>query len=83
MFQEPFGATPIDDSSGLKLSWVRTRAQLNEVEADNILKAVSAHYTKRKPPQQWFHEAQLRKLHAQMFNSVWDWAGSYYTIYQN
>jgi len=80
MFSEPLpvGATPIDDSSGLKLPWVRTRHQLNEVEADNILKAVSAHFTKRKPPQEWFRETDLRKLHTQMFSSVWDWAGCYY-----
>jgi Fic-DOC domain mobile mystery protein B len=78
MFVEPVGATPINDSSGLKLAWVRTRNQLNEAEADNILKAVSAHFNKRKPPQQWFQETYLRKLHAQMFGSVWDWAGCYY-----
>jgi len=28
----PEGATPIQDSGGLKLSWIKTRDQLNEVE---------------------------------------------------
>ena len=68
----PFGATPIEDSSGLKLAWVKNRSQLNEVEADNILKAASKYFTRRQLPQQWFNEKNLRKIHVEMFGSVWD-----------
>ena len=74
----PFGATPIYDSSGLRLQWIKTRDQLNEVEADNILKASSKYFSQRKPPVRWFNERVLKKIHCEMFESVWDWAGIYY-----
>ena len=33
IFEYPEGATPINDISGLQLSWVNTQGQLNRVEA--------------------------------------------------
>ena len=42
------GETPIDDVSGLKPKWVTTRTQLNDVEAQNIRKAVMR-YLAAKP----------------------------------
>lgn len=74
----PWGATPILESSGLKLPWVKAREQLNEAEADNILNASSKYFSKRKFPSQWFHEKALRQIHCDMFEHVWDWAGVYY-----
>ncbi len=38
-WEERLGETPIDISH-LKLTWVKTRQQLNEVEAKNIRKVV-------------------------------------------
>lgn len=74
----PEGATPIADSSGLKLPWVKTRDQLNEVEAENILNAATKYFSRKRHPSQWFTEQGLRSIHREMFNHVWDWAGVYY-----
>ncbi|HSX38457.1 MAG TPA: mobile mystery protein B [Chlamydiales bacterium] len=74
----PFGATPIDDSSGLRLQWIKTRDQLNEVEADHILQASSSYFSRRQFPSGWFSEPNLKKIHREMFKSIWDWAGIYY-----
>jgi len=74
----PEGATPISESSGLKLPWVKTRDQLNEVEAENILNAMTLFFSKRRNPSRWFTEQGLRNIHREMFCDVWDWAGIYY-----
>jgi Fic-DOC domain mobile mystery protein B len=70
------GETPIDDISGLIPRWVSTRAQLNEVEAENIRKAVVRYLavrpTRRQAP---FSLDWCYKLHRQMFGEVWRWAG--------
>src|SRR5208282_1414341 len=78
------GETPIDDISGLKPKRVTTRAQLNDLEARNIRKAVM-HYLLTKPSRrqapltlQWCY-----KLHRQMFGDVWRWAGQKRTTQLN
>lgn len=77
MKELPWGATPIEDAGGLKLAWVKSRDQLNEVEAENILK-VTKHFSQRRFPTKWFDEKNLKKFHFEMFSSVWNWAGVYY-----
>jgi Fic-DOC domain mobile mystery protein B len=71
------GETPIDDISGLKHKSVRTRAQLNIVEAQNIqkptLKYLSGHISKQIAP---FTYEWVFRLHGEMFGDVWEWAGS-------
>ncbi|MHC5015872.1 MAG: hypothetical protein ACYTGM_15425 [Planctomycetota bacterium] len=47
-FETVPGETPIDDLSGLKMQGITTRAELNQVEAENIRKAV-VKYLARKP----------------------------------
>lgn len=42
-FSYPEGATPLDDISGLKPSWVQTLEDLNQVEAENIFEAAGRH----------------------------------------
>jgi len=70
------GETPIDDISGLKPRAVMTRAQLNDVEARNIRKAVMR-YLVAKPSRRQapFTLEWCYKLHRQMFGDVWRWAG--------
>lgn len=69
------GETPID-ASGLIPKHIRTRAQLNIVEAENIHRAVVkyliARPTRRQAP---FTLKWIYKLHAEMFGKVWMWAG--------
>jgi len=78
VFLFPEGATPIDDISDLKLSWVRTRAQLNQVEAENILEAYSKYFYRFKTPNNWLNEKFFKQVHFDMFGKIWEWAGSYY-----
>jgi len=83
-FEYPEGATPIDDISGLKLSWVKTQAQLNRVEAENILYAIEKYLLKSVSlPINWFDISNLKKIHKDMFFNVWDWAGTFRTTQTN
>lgn len=71
---QPAGATPLDDVSGLQIPEITTRGALDEVEAINILEAV-----------EWSQQARgvgdvftvpfYRELHRRMFHQVWAWAG--------
>lgn len=81
MFADPWlpcgdGHTLLDDDErrGLRLSYVTTRAELNEAEQRNILQAVTA----RPPSLELLLDAEyLRQLHKAMFGRVWTWAGRY------
>ena len=71
-------ATPLDDTSGLKLSKNKsyTLKEIYIKEAENIadatIKYLSAIPTKKEAPftYDWF-----LNLHIEMFGNVWDWAG--------
>jgi Fic-DOC domain mobile mystery protein B len=69
------GETPIDPS-GLKIDSVRTRRELNIVEAENVRKAtikyLGGRLNSRSAP---FDHAWVLRLHAEMFGQVWEWAG--------
>ncbi|MDZ7679850.1 MAG: mobile mystery protein B [Acidimicrobiales bacterium] len=77
LFDTGDGNTPIDEDEahGLKLTWVRTRGDLNEAEAANILDARRAI---RSPAlDEVLDDLWLRQLHRRMFGDVWSWAGIY------
>ena len=77
-FQVPEGATPIDDDSDLLPSGLLTYQDLCSAEAENILKAVNLHLKrKKKSKENWLTEEYIRKVHRDMFKSVWRWAGTY------
>lgn len=71
-------ATPLDDTSGLKLpkNKAYTLREIYECEAQNIAKAtikyLSAPPSKKEAP---FTCAWMLDLHSEMFGDVWDWAG--------
>lgn len=69
------GATPIDDASGLKLG-ITTLPELYEAEASNIAHAV-VKYLANKPSKRSapFSAEWALKLHKEMFEEVWNWAG--------
>ena len=74
------GETPLDDISGLKIINISTRAELDEVEADNILDAylkytISPENLKGIK----FDTLFLQQLHRDMFGNVWSWAGDFRT----
>lgn len=74
----PDGATPLtwQEQQGIRLSWVTTRADLNQAEQDNIV-AADAWARRRRRPEQVVDEPFLLELHRRMFGQVWQWAGSY------
>ena len=77
LFDTSDGNTPIDDDEalGLKLTWVRTRGDLNEAEAANILDARRA--IRSPAVDEVLDDHWLRQLHRRMFGDVWDRAGVY------
>ncbi|MFA6195114.1 MAG: mobile mystery protein B [Sulfurimonas sp.] len=74
------GETPLDDISGLKLKHIKTRRELDEAEAQNILKAyIKYTLTPSKLKKVSFDLSFFCKLHKEMFNDVWSWAGEFRT----
>lgn len=69
------GETPIDPSF-LKDKSIKTRAELNFIEAKNILKAFEKYLlgkpSKKLAPFDW---AWFQQLHEEMFGDVWEYAG--------
>jgi len=72
------GETPIDDSSGLKVSGVSTRRQLSIVEAENIRKVLVKYFggdlSDEIAP---FDLIWAKRLHQEMYEEVWEWAGQF------
>lgn len=82
MSQDPLlpsgeGRTPLDDVDGLRLTYITTRAELNEAEQANIIRALD-----RPTPtvNALLDDLYLRNLHRAMFSDVWTWAGTYRTL---
>jgi len=74
IFEYIDGATPIDDPSGL-IPNLYTKAELDEWEAANILKATRKYLSGRnkfRADIEW-----LKKVHKEMFDDTWEWAGKY------
>lgn len=72
-------ATPIDDLSHLKVP-ITTQAELDALEFDNIHRAEKEYFRKRKFTNGlWFKPLFLQRLHAAMFDEVWEWGGHYRT----
>jgi Fic-DOC domain mobile mystery protein B len=72
---QPEGATPIDDASGLKQPHIQTIPELNKAETLNIVAA-----------EDWIRDGRIgdvfqlsfyRGLHRRMLDDVWEWAGDF------
>jgi fido (protein-threonine AMPylation protein) len=65
------GQTPLDDISGLRIKGIRTQAELNAAEAENIRKAATK-YLARRPTQRSarFDVPWSLRLHREMFGDV-------------
>ena len=76
---DPQGATPLspDDLLGLKLPHVQTRAQLNEIEAANILQGQNwVSSLKVLTLDDIFSRDFVIALHENLFGDIWQWAGT-------
>lgn len=71
------GATPLgpDDLTGLRLSYVTTRADLDAAEESNILRAMV--WTQRSRRTAILERDFVLALHKRMFGDVWAWAGKW------
>ena len=69
------GETPLDDISGLLVSGITTRAQLNKIEAENIRKPLVKYLAAKPTRAARFDLPWLLQLHNEMFCDVWEWAG--------
>lgn len=78
MFKGPYGATPLhpDERVGLKHRHITTKAELNELEAENIYLGL-AWLDARGPRFDPLDRAQACDLHRRLFGEVWRWAGKY------
>ncbi len=73
------GSTLLRSSKGLKLSELKYRYQLDEVEYQKIQKTYIEYFQQRQNPLEWFNEEDLKKIHKSMFGDIWSWAGIYYS----
>jgi len=73
----PYGATPLDpdELEGLKFSHIKTRGELDHLEAANITQGFV--WLKRKRNPEILTDSFAREFHKQLFGEVWDWAGTY------
>ena len=78
--QEPAGATPIEDEEleGLIPNFVATRADLNQVEYENIARHLpdALRFARANGPDAVLDYAFMLRLHRAMFGEVWRWAGT-------
>ncbi|TKT70836.1 mobile mystery protein B [Afipia massiliensis] len=79
LFQEPDDATPLDPAlrGDLLQTWITTRADLNEVEEENIVNGSAWARRRRGGAEALLNEGFSKSLHKQMFGEVWKWAGAY------
>jgi Fic-DOC domain mobile mystery protein B len=80
LFEEPEGATPLDedDRRGLLRTDIAFRHELNRAEAENIASANLWIFGSRRRQASWLLEQRrLQELHRQMYGEVWGWAGEY------
>ncbi len=77
---DPEGATPLspDDLIGLKLPHIQNRAQLNEVEAANILQGqIWVSNLDTLTMADIFSRDFVTALHKNLLGDVWNWAGKF------
>ena len=72
--EQPEGATPLDDISGLLRDDITTRGQLDDAESLNIVNAVE--WIERGRLHDVFTVKFYRELHVRMYDQVWAWAGT-------
>lgn len=64
-----------DEKQDLIPTWITTRDELNIVEQEGILEAIS--WLARQSKKEVLTELIIRQLHKKMFQNVWRWAGQF------
>jgi Fic-DOC domain mobile mystery protein B len=76
----PIGATPGGDISGLILGHLSTPAARNAAEAEAIGRAYDKHVfraRRKKQGTEWLTDDYIRRVHDDMFGTIWEWGGQY------
>lgn len=83
LFEADDDSTPLteEETRGLKQKWVTLRSELNELEMQGIVSAET--WLMTNTPPDILSEKFLRTLHKKMFESVWNWAGTFRTTERN
>ena len=79
---QPDGETSGDDTSGLILTQLTTRADRNAAEAHAISLAYDKYIfeaRRKKWETRWLTNGFLCAVHHEMFGAIWTWAGKYRT----
>ena len=74
------GVTPLseEDIAGLKLANITTQGELNEAEAENIIRGQEwALRSRTAALPEMLCDDYLLRLHKEMFGDVWKWAGKF------
>ncbi|MBO6086773.1 mobile mystery protein B [bacterium] len=76
IFKEDTNSTPLteEEKQELKVKWITTRADLNELETAGIAKAEIWLLKSRKDI---LNEEFIKTLHKKMFGEIWRWAGKF------
>ncbi|MBI2609015.1 MAG: mobile mystery protein B [Deltaproteobacteria bacterium] len=82
-FQNPPGATPLNDTEGLIPKHITTQEELNEYEQNNILKATRKLMISRYRKKEWLNIQLIKHVHKEMFSETWEWAGEFRKIETN
>lgn len=76
----PIGATPGGDTSGLILEHLSTQTSRNAAEAEAISRAYDTYVfraRRKKQGTEWLTDDFIRRVHADMFGTIWEWGGQY------
>ncbi|MBL7983115.1 MAG: mobile mystery protein B [Flavobacteriales bacterium] len=73
------GETPLDhdEIEGLRIPFVTTRAELDEHEQANIQRARIWLNTRKPKVKDILTDTFIKRLHTEMYNEVWKWAGQF------
>lgn len=73
------GQTPLDEEekTGLLISTIANRSELDEFEQQNIEEAIQWVLTRSLKADQILTEKFVRNLHKRMYGNVWSWAGDF------
>jgi Fic-DOC domain mobile mystery protein B len=73
------GSTKLDDDEklGLRAGWITTRAQLDELEHHNIELGRQWAFARKRKPDVILTDTFIKRLHTEMYNEVWKWAGQF------
>lgn len=83
-FNYPKGATPLDpdEIEGLKHPHVETRAELDQLEHQNIQDGFNW-LTQQRKYKTFVNEDFIKTLHEKLLGDVWSWAGQFRLIEKN